>query len=189
MSTDPDQIRADIERTRSELSRDVDTLGDRVRPGSVARRQADRAKAGASRLRERVMGTAQSTTHQAGDSVRGAAGSVGDAVSSAPQTLREQTQGNPLAAGLVAFGVGMVAASLLPASQKEAQAATKVKEAAQPLVQDLKEAGSSMAEDLRGPAQEHAQALRESATEAGHDVAQHGKEAGADLKDQAKGGS
>lgn len=196
MSTDPDQIRADIERTRSELSRDVDTLGDRVRPSSVARRQTDRAKAGASRLRERVMGTAQSTTHHAGESVRGAgesvrdvAGSVGDAVSGAPQTMREQAQGNPLAAGLVAFGVGMVVASLLPTSQKEAQAATKVKEAAEPLVDELKEAGSSMAEDLRGPAQEHAQALRESATEAGRDVAQHGKEAGTDLKDQARGGS
>lgn len=183
MTSDPDQIRADIERTRYELSRDVDELGDRVRPGNVARRQTDRAKAKVTSLRQRVMGSA----HSGSESVRGAAGSVGESVSHAPQAVREQTQGNPLAAGLVAFGVGMVAASLLPATQKEVQAASKVKEASQPLVQDLKEVGSTVAEDLREPAKEHVQALRESAGEAGRDVADHGKHAAQDVKEQARG--
>jgi hypothetical protein len=39
-----------------------------------------------------------------------------------------QTQGNPLAAGLIAFGVGWLAASLIPASRPEQQAAAKAKE-------------------------------------------------------------
>jgi ElaB/YqjD/DUF883 family membrane-anchored ribosome-binding protein len=187
MTTDPEQIRADIERTRYELSRDVDELGDRVRPGTVARRQTDRARAGIMRMRERVMGTAESTTNRATDSVRDAASSVGDAVSSAPQTVRQQTQGNPLAAGLVAFGVGLLAGSVLRASQKEAEAAAKVKEAAEPLVEDLKEAGSAVADEMRGPVQENVQALRESATEVGRDVAEHSKHAASDVKDEARG--
>ena len=38
--------------------------------------------------------------------------SVGQAASAAPQRVREQTQGNPLAAGLIAFGAGWLLASL-----------------------------------------------------------------------------
>jgi ElaB/YqjD/DUF883 family membrane-anchored ribosome-binding protein len=119
--------------------------------------------------------------------VRDTASSVGEAVSSAPQTVREQTQGNPLAAGLVAFGVGLIAGSLLPATQKEAEAATKVRERTEPLVEDLKEAGSAVADEMRGPVQENVEALRESATEAGRDVAEHSKHAASDVKDEARG--
>ena len=44
MSTDPDEIREDIERTRTELSRDVDALADKVSPTQVAQRQADKVR-------------------------------------------------------------------------------------------------------------------------------------------------
>jgi len=37
-SNDPDEIRADIARTRAALSNDVDELADAVRPQNVARR-------------------------------------------------------------------------------------------------------------------------------------------------------
>ena len=43
-SNDPDEIRADIERTRAALSNDVDELADAVRPQNVARRQVDKVK-------------------------------------------------------------------------------------------------------------------------------------------------
>ena len=43
-SNDPDQIRADIERTRAELSHNVDTLGDTVNPRNIASRQVDKVK-------------------------------------------------------------------------------------------------------------------------------------------------
>lgn len=188
-TTDPDQVRADIERTRRELSDDVDTLGEHVRPSNVAQRQTDRAKEGIGRLRDRVMGSAKSSSHQAGDSVKNAAGNVSDKVSGAPQAVKEQTQGNPLAVGVVAFGLGLLAASLVPGTRQEAEAATRVKEAAEPFVEGAKEAGSSVADNLRGSAQEHAQGLKESATEAGRDVAGHGKESAQDVAGEARGGS
>ena len=49
MSTDPDQIRDDIERTRAELSSDVDALTDKVSPTQAAQRQADRVRSAAYR--------------------------------------------------------------------------------------------------------------------------------------------
>ena len=48
MSTDPEEIRDDIERTRAELSSDVDALTDKVSPTQVAHRQADKVRAAAS---------------------------------------------------------------------------------------------------------------------------------------------
>ena len=39
-SSDPDEIRADIERTRAALSDDVDALTDAANPKNIAKRQA-----------------------------------------------------------------------------------------------------------------------------------------------------
>jgi ElaB/YqjD/DUF883 family membrane-anchored ribosome-binding protein len=188
MSSDPDEIRADIERTRHELSRDVDTLGDRVSPSSVARRQADKVKGGIGRLRERVMGTSQSaggSMHEAassvGDTAQEAAGKARDAVTQAPQTVLKQAEGNPLAAGLVAFGLGLVVASMIPASQREAEAAHRAKEAAAPLVEEAKGMASTVASNLKEPAQEQLHGLQESAKQAGSDLAEQGKAAASDV--------
>ena len=51
---DPEEIREEIERTRDELSRNVDALRDKVSPGQVARRQAERVRAGVARVKDRV---------------------------------------------------------------------------------------------------------------------------------------
>ena len=56
MSTDPDQIREDIERTRAELSSDVDALTDKVSPSQVAQRQADKVRSAVTDVKDRVMG-------------------------------------------------------------------------------------------------------------------------------------
>jgi hypothetical protein len=45
-SNDPDEIRADIERTRAALSDDVDDLAESVKPKNVAQRQVDKVKGG-----------------------------------------------------------------------------------------------------------------------------------------------
>src|SRR6478752_7240891 len=56
MSTDPDQIRQDIERTRAELSSDVDALTDKVSPTQAAQRQAERLRGAAAGVKDRLMG-------------------------------------------------------------------------------------------------------------------------------------
>ena len=58
MSNDPEQIRRDIERTRTELSENVNALGDKVNPGSIAKRQVGRVRGAATSVKDAVLGTA-----------------------------------------------------------------------------------------------------------------------------------
>ena len=57
VSNDPDEIRADIERTRAELSDNVDALADTANPKNIAKRQASRVKQAAVGVKEHIMGS------------------------------------------------------------------------------------------------------------------------------------
>lgn len=159
--TDPDAIRRDIDRTRGRLSEDVDVLAESVRPSSVARRTAQRATGRASRLKDTVMGSAHDVTDTGADTVHAAS----EAVKAAPDMARQQARGNPLAAGAVALAAGWLVGSLLPASQRERQLATQVKEQAQPLVEEASSMAKEAAEHLKEPAQQAADTVRETARE------------------------
>jgi ElaB/YqjD/DUF883 family membrane-anchored ribosome-binding protein len=207
MTSDPDQIRADIELTRARLSDDVNNLSDSVNPKNVARRQADKARGALGSVKDRVMGTAgdvgsrvkdtaSGVTSKVGDTVSGvgdsasnagssagsALSSAGSAVTSTPDTVKSQAAGNPLAAGLIAFGVGWLAGSLLPASQAERQTAVKAKETVVPMAGD---AAKEIGQNLKQPAQEAAQSVQQAAADAASTVKQEGQSATSDLKDQA----
>ncbi|CAL8975667.1 hypothetical protein CELL_02109 [Cellulomonas sp. T2.31MG-18] len=191
-TNDPDRIRADIERTRAELSYDVDALGDKVSPGSIAHRQATKVRAGATSLKSRVMGTARDAAHKVSDTAGDVSSSSGDALSSAgdavtglPHTVARQTEGNPLAAGLIAFGVGWLASSLVPATKPEQRAALAVKEQAADLTEEAKATASEVAQHLKDPALEAGQAVKDAATQAAEQLKEHGSQAASDLKDEA----
>lgn len=79
-------------------------------------------------------------------------------------------QGIPLAAGVIALGVGWLAASLLPASQKEQELASRLEERAQPVLDDVKQQARHVAEELKEPAQQAAQHVKESATDSTENV-------------------
>jgi hypothetical protein len=86
--------------------------------------KANKVKGAVVGVKDRVMGRAS----DAGAGLNSAQSSVSDAVGSAPDHVRSGTAGNPLAAGLIAFGVGWLAGSLVPSSTAEQDAATKVKD-------------------------------------------------------------
>src|SRR6476620_7792570 len=120
-TSDPDVIRRQIEDTRRELSYDVDALNEKVNPARVVDRRVTAAKGRLTSVKEKVMGSAHDTTSSAQGMASDAAGTVQDAalgavgaVQQAPDAVVRQTQGNPLAAGLIAFGVGWLVSSLLP---------------------------------------------------------------------------
>lgn len=187
MSTDPDVIRADIERTRARLSSDVNSLTNEANPKTIVGRRVDRARTAVGSVKEKVMGTSSdSTSSAATDTLGNAASSVGDAVTSAPETVRAQTQGNPLAAGLIAFGAGALIGSLLPASAKEQQAAAKVKDAAAPVAQQLGEVAKDTAESLKEPAQQAVESVKSTAADAAATVKDEGSSAAQDVKGQAQ---
>ena len=199
-SSDPDEIRQEIEATRANLSQDVNALTDRAKPGNVARRQVDKARGAAGSLKDKVMGSMPSAgssgssdpsgTHgsalsSAKDSLQGSASALSDKASAAPSQLRSQTQGNPLAAGLIALGVGWLASSLLPASQAEQQAAQKLKDNAAPVTDAITSAAKDAAQNLKGSAREAVQSVKQTATDAADAVKQEGQSATDDVRGQA----
>jgi ElaB/YqjD/DUF883 family membrane-anchored ribosome-binding protein len=179
-SDDPDAIRADIERTRRELGQDVDALSDKVNPGKIAQRQTDKVRHAATRMKDRLFGS------DVADSTQSAVGHAGEAIADAPKRVASATQGNPVALGLIAFGAGLLAASLIPASKAEQQAAEKVKDAATPLVDEAKEVAKESADHLREPAKEAADAVKGRAAEAVDTVKVEGQDAASQVQTDAK---
>ena len=196
-SSDPDVIRRQIEDTRRELSYDVDALNEKVNPARVMDRRVNSAKGRMTRMKDRVMGSAQDTSSSAQHMASHANGSMQDmasnaagAVQQAPQALTRQAQGNPLAAGLIAFGVGWLVSSLMPVSEKERelaqQAESVVREHKDTLLEPAKQAGQEMAEQLQPAAQQAVDEVRSTAQDAAASVRDQGQSAVQDVQGQAQ---
>jgi ElaB/YqjD/DUF883 family membrane-anchored ribosome-binding protein len=182
MSDSPDAIRADIERTRAELGSDVDALADKVNPSKVVQRQTDKVKGAFGSVRDKVMGAAQ----DAGSSTSSAASGFADNVHGAAHDVKAKAEGNPMAVGLIAFGVGLLAASLIPASQKERDLADTAKEKAQPLVDQVTDVAKEVASDLKEPATQAATAVKDRAQEAVGTVKSEATDAAGSVQDRAQ---
>jgi gas vesicle protein len=200
MTNDPDQIKADIEATRAELSRDVDALAETVRPANVVQRQKDKVTSKVFGAKDAVIGTAaeakdslMGSASQAQSSSGDALHSTGETISSAPQMARQRAQGNPLAAGLIALGVGWLVGSLLPATRAERQAADTLKDKAAPLAQEVtdkaKEVAREAAQDLQEPAQQAVQEVKSAGSEAVETVKSEATSTASDVTDTAKEGA
>jgi len=189
MSDSPDQIRADIERTRAELGGDVDALADKVTPSKIVDRQKDKVRSAVGSVRERIMGAADdagSAMSGAGSSAKGHVGDAMGHVGDAKDRVVAKAEGNPLAVGLIAFGAGLLASSLIPASSREKQMASDVKDAAQPLVDQASSVAKEVGEHLKEPAQEAATAVRDAASDSVETVKAETQSAASDVKDQAQ---
>lgn len=211
MGATPDQLKQRIDHTRQELSSDVDSLADRVLPSRVAQRKVTSVRTTMATVRERVMGSAEHATqatsgslHAAAGSVTSAAsqatGSVADSVSTAagavsqtaqdlPDLAMTRTQGNPLAAGLLAFGAGMVVASLLPETKPERQAGQALREHASdltaPMTEAAKESVAQVKEAVAPVAREAVEDLRQTATEAVDATRQQAQDATSEVGQEA----
>jgi cell division septum initiation protein DivIVA len=235
-SSDPEQIRQEIERTQAALSQDVDALTEKVTPGKIVERRVDRAKDAATRIKEKVMGTTdsghggygghggggvQAAASQTADRVSGVASQAADRVSGtasaaasqvqgaastavgavqdvasnaagavqhAPQALKRQARGNPLAAGLIAFGTGWLVSSLLPASRRERELADQARHAAQENLQPVvAQVAGEVKENLAGPAQQAVESVKSTAQDAKDAVTEHGRVAAQDVSGRAQG--
>jgi gas vesicle protein len=179
MAEDTAELKRDIEETRRHLGRDVDALSEKVSPSRVVGRRMDSARGGIHRLREQVMGSAES-----------ARGSVSDTVSSAPDMARSHTRGTPLAAGLVAFTAGWIVAAAMPPSTRERELAQETKdkamEVAGPVKEQATQAMQEVKENLQQPAQEAVDQVKQSASDAASAVADEGRSAAQQVKDESK---
>jgi gas vesicle protein len=200
MSENPDAIRADIEATRARLGTNVDAVADKVTPSNIVHRQTSKVRDAVFGVKEKVMGTAEHATHktsgslhhaahttsggvhQATDAAGNALHDAGEAIADAPRQVTAKTQGNPLAAGLIAFGAGLLVSSLIPPSQKEREAADALKTAAEPVTTQLTDAAKDMAQGWKEPAQEAVENVKATATDAAQHVKDEGQTAASDVK-------
>jgi len=209
-SSDPDEIRREIERTQANLSQGVDALTDKVTPSRIVERRVDRARDTVGRLKDKVMGDnptnsgqhfgggvqgaastaadrVSGTASSAASSVQDAASTAAGAVQEAPRAIRRQARGNPLAAGLIAFGAGWLVSSLLPASRREQELGDQAKQVAQEKVQPVvQQVASEVGDNLREPAQQAVASVRSTAQDAKDTVAEEGRAATQDVSGRAQ---
>ncbi len=156
----PEELKSDIAQRREQMGDTLDAIGDRVSPGQIAGRQK-------ALMRRRVTGWRYSIM----------------AVTDAPEAARRQAQGNPMAAGLVAFGAGLLIATVLPESETEKQAVQQV----QPQLEQAASQAGEVADTAKQSAQEHGEELKGSVTDAAQQVKQEASDAAQDVKEHAQG--
>jgi uncharacterized protein YjbJ (UPF0337 family) len=182
MDEEPDRLKQDIEGTRASLTRDVDLLADKTSPKRVAQRRWTSVK-------EKVMGVTDSGRHAAGDAastVQDTAAQVGDSVRQAPRAVAEQAKGNPLAAGIIAFGAGMLAATLIPATDAERRAGQQVKDNAGEVTGRVKDVATEMKDDLSGSVQHAAGEVKATAQDAAQAAKDQARSSAQDAREQAQ---
>jgi gas vesicle protein len=197
MAEEPDRLRQNIETTRASLTRDVDLLAEKTSPAKVAQRRWNSVK-------EKVMGSSEQVRHAAGDTTSSAmstvqdkasrAGDVAsekahgavDAVRSAPQAVAAQTQGSPLAAGIIAFGVGMLAATLIPVTDLERRAGQQLRDNSGELTDKVKDLATEMKDDLSGTVQQAVGEVKQTAQEAVQTTKDQARSSAQDAKEQTK---
>jgi ElaB/YqjD/DUF883 family membrane-anchored ribosome-binding protein len=205
---DPDQLRSQIEHTQRNLSTDVDLLAEKVTPSRVVHRRVNRARNAVSSMRNRVMGSTPATSSsrsQPGEQLRHKASSAADTASSAvsdatravrdtaketPQAVRHGTEGNPIAAGLIAFGAGWLLSTLAPPTKPEQQLAEQATEWASehsgPVKEQLSQVADEVKENLRGPAEDAVESVKSTATDAASTVKDDARSAAEDVGDRAQ---
>lgn len=125
-------------------------------------------------MKDRVMGVASDTPQQLSGAASNVASSAADTARGAPDTARRVTEGNPIAAGLVAFDAGLVIATLFPETRTEERLAETV----QPQLEQL-------AFDAGQVTQDAAKALKPAVQHAADDLAHHAQDSVTTVKDQA----
>jgi len=193
VAQEPDRLRQDIEQTRASLTHDVDMLAAKTSPKQAAQRRWTAAK-------EKVMGSSDDARHAAGDKLSTAqdkasdiTGKVGSAaqdmagsVRDAPQAITRQAQGNPLAAGIIAFGAGMLAATLIPVTDMERRSGQQLKDNAGDLPEKVKDAAMDAKDDLSERVQHAAGEVKDTAREAAQTTTDRARSGAQDVKDDAK---
>lgn len=197
MGATPDQIRHEIDRTRSELVDDANRLADRTSPRRIARRHTQRIRRGLTSMRNAVMGTASDATstmqeqaQHAKETVTDSAGRAAEAVQEAPRQAMRQTQGNPIAAGIIAFGSGLLVASLLPRSRAEQQVVAEISDRAsdviEPARQSLTESAEHLKEEMKSDVRDAADEVKQTASDAARTTAEQGRSSAQDVAEHGR---
>jgi len=172
------ELRHDAQNQRERMGDTLEAIGDRLSPERIVQRRKAAVGQTFRNAKEAVMGSPDYGESGGKSGLRGhaedMASSASEAVQQAPQVLAAQARGNPLAAGLVAFGLGALFATVLPKSRTEERLVDEARPQLQSAAEELKEAGRAVAADAKErttSAVEEVKAAGSNATEAVRDQA------------------
>jgi len=191
------ELTEDIEQQRADIGRDVDAIGDRVSPARIVDRRTEAVRSRFRTAKEAVMGSndpaVEWSTRSVADRVSDTkdhaadlAHTAVDGVTAMPDRVRSSTAGNPLAAGLVAFGLGLIAATLIPSSEKEEELVRELQPQLERASGKLGEAGRELVDGLRPEVEQAVQEVKHEATDAGQRLTGEAKQAVQDTAQTAK---
>lgn len=186
----PDDIRREIARTRAQMDRTLAMIEDRVSPTRIKERQLSRVRGRWERARTAVMGSpddgaplgerAEGLRERAGEGFEHAT----EAAREAPDRIQEATRGNPLAAGVIAFGLGALAGGAVPATRQEQRLASDLREnLEEPVREELQQVGATMQERLREPAEQALEDTKETARSVAQRTGEEARDRTQDLRE------
>jgi hypothetical protein len=186
--------RAQIERSRADLAATADDLHDRLSPRQAAGRKVARVKSRAGGVIDTTrrvviggpVGQVQQVATRASDTASSLAGTAADGLGTAPARLKSTAEGNPIAAGVVAFGLGLLAATVFGASATEREMAASIGGQLAPVKEHLQEAAQEIGTTVRDSAQEAAHQVQGTAGSATQELAQQGKTAAAEVAEEGR---
>lgn len=209
-----EQLRAEAAAHRQSIATDLELMGDRVSPSRIAERRKARLRERVYGMRNTVFGSSERARATGGLGYQQAYGaptpaagqlypsqsdssggqSVSDRASGAldsvkehtPDSLGEVTEGNPLAAAVVGFGIGMLAASLLPSSPDEQRAANRLQGKLEDTAAELGRTGKEAVENVKPDAQQAVQDVKDSAKDSVESVKSDTQSAAESVKGTAQ---
>lgn len=196
MAHDTDELRAEIEDRRQEITETVEQIENRIVPSRIMARRRDRMRRRMTDWKDAVFGNdepqyrsawAPPSAYAAKQDAQDSAGMLGrageatthafesarDGVEHAPEMIRRQTRGNPMAAGVIALGAGWLVGSMLPKTEEERRLARRLEPALAGTASTVAEEGRSLASDLREPIKEAADEVKQTGQEAAGEIREH----------------
>jgi hypothetical protein len=180
MGQTAEELRGQLVHQRAEIGRDLDAIGDRVSPNRMIERRQAAVRQRVGGIKERLMGAAEGSI----DTVRDAGASAHDSASGVVHKTVTVAEGSPLAMGLVAFGAGLVAASLFPATRAERELTEHAQPALEKAVSEAAPAARHIAEEIKPVARDAVADLRDSAKDAVDSVKDQAAESTSETKNE-----
>ncbi len=187
MGTTEHELRRDAQHQRERMGDTLEAIGDRLSPERIVERRKAAVGQRFRNVKEAVMGSpdydefggsggglrgrAEGMASSASDALQGAT----QQVQQAPQAIAAQASGNPLAAGIVAFGLGALFATVLPKTRTEQHLVEEARPQLESAAEELKDVGRAVASDAK-----------ERTTSAVAEVKAAGESATGSVRDQAR---
>ena len=163
MAQRADELEADIVHTREDMSTALDLVGDQMSPKQVVKGSTRRLTKWFESARDGIMGTVSD--------VEGHVAGQGRQVSGA---LASQNEGNPLAAGIIAFGVGLLVGSVLRPTKIEQQGLSAIADKADPAIGEAMQAAAELGHGVQKSTVEAASQVGEALKDAGQAIVDKG---------------